>query len=106
MLNINNNTSNIKREILVRIAKLQLQGKLEEGVHFIPREMAPRDKPPLRCCIFHDREILRMRVLARMGISVENIDEEATLGSFAKQALEREKPTWPMLTVLDEACNG
>ena len=33
MLNINNNTSNIKREILVRIAKLQLEGKLEEGVH-------------------------------------------------------------------------
>ena len=99
MLNINNNTSNIKREILVRIAKLQLQGKLEEGVHFIPREMAPRDKPPLRCCIFHDREILRMRVLARMGISVENIDEEATLGSFAKQALHSQQGRHRILRV-------
>ncbi len=76
MLNINNNTANVKREILVRIAQLQLEGKLEEGVHFIPREMVPRDKPPLRCCIFHDREIIRMRTIARMGISVENIDEE------------------------------
>ena len=42
MLNINNNTSNIKREILVRIAKLQFEGKLEEGVHYIPREMVPQ----------------------------------------------------------------
>ena len=106
MLNINNNTANVKREILVRIAQLQLEGKLEEGVHFIPREMVPRDKPPLRCCIFHDREIIRMRTIARMGISVENIDEERTLASFAKEALFREKPTWPMLTVLHEACNA
>lgn len=106
MLNINNNTANVKREILVRIAKLQLEGKLEEGVHFIPREMVPRDKPPLHCCVFHDREIVRMRTIARMGISVENIDEERTLASFAKEALEREGPTWPMLTVLHEACNA
>lgn len=106
MLNINNNTSTIKREVLVRIAKLQLEGKLEEGVHFIPREMAPKDRKPYRCCIYHDRELLRMRVLARMGLSVENIDEERTLSSFAKEALEREKPTWPMLTVLHDACNS
>ena len=30
MLHINNNTAVIKREILVRIAKLMLEGKLEE----------------------------------------------------------------------------
>lgn len=106
MLNINNKTANIKHEILVRIARLMMENKLQEGVHFIPREMAPRDRKPFRCCIFHDREILRMRVLARMGFSVENIDEEKTLGSYAADALVREKPTWPMLTVLHEACNG
>ena len=106
MLNINNNTANMKREILVRIAKLQLEGRLEEGVHFIPREMVPRDAKPIRCCVFHDREIVRMRTIARMGISVENVDEERTLASFAKEALERPKPTWPMLTVLHEACNA
>ena len=76
MLNRNNNTAKVKREILIRLAKLQLEGKLEEGVHFIPREMAPRNKPPMRCCIYHDREVLRMRVLARLGFSIEKIDEE------------------------------
>lgn len=106
MLNLNNKTANIKHEVLVRIARLQLEGKLEEGVHFIPREMAPRDRQPMRCCIYHDREILRMRVLARLGFSIEKIDEERTLASYAKEALVREKPTWPMLTVLHDACNG
>ena len=41
MLHLNNNASKIKREILIRLTKLQLEGKLEEGAHYIPREMAP-----------------------------------------------------------------
>ena len=106
MLNINNNASQLKREILVRIAKLQLEGKLEEGVHYIPREMAPKGSQPVRCCIYHDREILRMRVMARLGHSVEDYDDEKKLAEFAREALNRDKPTWPMLTVLDEACNA
>ncbi|MCD1654370.1 4Fe-4S dicluster domain-containing protein [Treponema zuelzerae] len=106
MLNINNGAAQIKREILVRIAKLQLAGKLEEGVHYIPREMAPRNSEPRRCCIYHDREVLRLRVMARLGHSVEDYDDEKKLAEYAKEALEREKPTEPMLTVLDDACNA
>ncbi|MBP7480751.1 MAG: Fe-hydrogenase large subunit family protein, partial [Spirochaetaceae bacterium] len=63
-MNLNNNASQLKREILIRITKLQLEGKLEEGVHFIPREMAPRGSEPMGCCTYHDREILRQRVIA------------------------------------------
>jgi [FeFe] hydrogenase (group B1/B3) len=106
MLNINNGTALIKREILVRIAKLQLEGKLEEGIYAIPREMAPKDSEPFRCCIYHDREILRMRVIARLGHSVEDYDDEKQLGEYAREALERDRPSEPMLTVLDEACNA
>src|SRR5574344_1796031 len=106
MLNINNGAAKIKREILVRIARLQLEGKLEEGVHYIPREMAPRDGDPFRCCVYHDREVLRMRVIARLGHSVEDYDDEKKLAEYAREALARERPTEPMLTVLDEACNA
>lgn len=106
MLNLNNGAAKIKREILVRIAKLQFEGKLEEGVHFIPREMAPRNSDPFRCCIYHDREVLRLRVMARLGHSVEDYDDEKKLAEYAKEALEREKPSEPMLTVLDDACNA
>jgi len=106
MLNINNGAAQIKREILVRIAKLQLAGKLEEGVHGIPREMAPTDGEPFRCCIYHDREVLRMRVIARLGHSVEDYDDEKKLAEYAAEALKRETPSEPMLTVLDEACHA
>ncbi len=106
MLNINNNAAHLKREILVQIAQLQLNNNLEKGVHYIPRKMIPRNSEPLRCCIFHDREIIRQRVIARMGCSLETYDEEKTLAEYAKESLERKAPTWPILTVLDEACNA
>jgi [FeFe] hydrogenase (group B1/B3) len=106
MLNINNRASHLKREILVRIARFQLEGKLEEMVHYIPREMAPLGSEPVRCCIHHDREILRRRVIARLGHSVEDYDDEKKLAEYAAEALKRERPTEPMLTVLDEACNA
>lgn len=106
MLNLNNNAALRKQEILVRIAKLQLEGKLEEGVHSIPKEMVPKGSPSIRCCVYHDREIVRDRVVARLGFSVENVDEEKRLSDFAKEALNREKPTWPILTFINDACNG
>jgi len=106
MLNINNNMSRLKREILVRIAKLQLEDKLAEGVHSIPKELAPVGSEPIRCCIFHDREILRHRVIARLGCGLEDYDDEKRLAEYVNEALNREKPTWPMLTVLDLACNA
>lgn len=107
MLNLNNNFTNIKRELLVKIAKLQLAGELDSNkINKIPTELAPQDKQPFTCCVFHDRELLKMRILARMGISAENYTEDLDLTDFAKDALNRESPTWPMLTVLHEACNA
>lgn len=106
MLSLNNGASKIKREILVRIAKAQFAGELEQSVPTIPREMAPKNSESFRCCIYHDREIIRHRVMARMGFSVEDCEDEADLAKYAREALKREKPTEPMLTVLDEACNA
>lgn len=106
MLNLNNNAALIRREILVRIARLQLEGRLEEGVRSIPREMAPKGSEPFRCCVYHDRAILETRVIARLGHSVEDYDGERELSDYARESLSRERPTEPMLTVLDEACNA
>ncbi len=106
-MNINNNASNVKRELLVRIAKLQLEGELDSRkINKIPTEMRPANSQPIGCCIYHDRELLRMRLIARMGISVENYNDLNDLDDYAREALERQSPTWPMITVLHEACNG
>ncbi len=106
MLNINNNAAHLKREILVQIAQLQLEGNLEKGAHYIPRKMVPKNSESLRCCIYHDREIIRQRVIARLGCSLEEYNEDKTLEEYVSESLKREKPTWPILTVLDEACNA
>lgn len=106
-MNINNNATNVKKELLVRIARLQLAGELDSRkINRIPTEMRPSGEPPLGCCTYHDRELLRMRLLARMGISVENYNDLNDLDDYAREALDRKSPTWPMITVLYEACNG
>ncbi len=106
-MNINNNAANVKRDILVKIAQLQLEGKLDTSeISRIPREIAKKGKQPITCCVYHDRELIKMRILARMGISVEQYEESKLLQEYAKEALERESPTWPMLTVLHDACNA
>ena len=70
-MNINNNASNVKRELLVRIAKLQLEGELDSRkINKIPTEMRPANTQSIGCCIYHDRELLRMRLLARMGKTI------------------------------------
>lgn len=106
MLNLNNNASNLKREILSRIAKLVLEDKLASGVHYIARELAPRGGKALYCCVYHDREILRMRTIAALGISIENYNDDKPLLDYANEALQRKAPTTPILTVLDEACHA
>jgi [FeFe] hydrogenase (group B1/B3) len=105
-LNVNNETKNLKKDILVRIAKLQLAGNLEQGIRSIPLLMAPKEKKSFRCCVYHDREILRIRTIASLGHSVEGDDEIKLLDEYVREALSRESPTEPMLTILDEACNS
>ena len=106
MLNVNNNASLLKREILVRLTKMQLDGSLLKNVRFIPKQLAPTGSRSIRCCIYHVREIIKMRVAARLGFSVEELDEDTELEDLAAKAFEREKPSWPMLTVLHDACNA
>ncbi|HZK20589.1 MAG TPA: monomeric [FeFe] hydrogenase [Treponemataceae bacterium] len=106
MLNINNHAAHLKREILVRMAKMQLKNTLIEEIDSIPRQLAPDGSSSIRCCIHHDREIIRKRVIARLGFSLETAHEHKSLAFYAAEALKRKEPTWPILTVLDDACNA
>ncbi len=106
-LRTDNNATRIHREILVRIARLFLQGRLVEGVNRIPLEMRPRGEAPLRCCIYKDRAVLKYRCMAALGHRVESEQDELTpLSEYARAALERENPEGPILTVLDLACSA
>ena len=61
---------------------------------------------PFRCCIHKERAILRERTIAGLGFAMEDNDDRRTLASFAKEALEREKPEAAPLTILGDACKG
>ena len=106
-MHYNNNAALVKRELLIRMIRLMREDKLEEGIDRIPYEMTAGGYQPIRCCVHHDRAILKTRLLARLGFSVENYEDDGTpLADWAKRALGREQVTEPILTVLDEACNA
>ncbi len=103
----NNQTTPLKREILVRIIKAFLKENFEENVRLIPYEMRPKGcEVPFRCCVYKERAIIKDRTIAGLGISIENDDEQTLLSTYAKQALSRETPDENTLTVLEAACKG
>lgn len=111
MGNSGNQTTHLKREILVRIIKAFLKsskkGDFEENVRLIPYDMRPKGcDVPFRCCVYKERAIIKDRTIAGLGISIETDDEKTLLSDYAKQALEREKPDENSLTVLETACKG
>lgn len=100
-------TTHLKREILVRIIKAFLKDNFEENVRLIPYDMRPKGcDVPYRCCVYKERAVLKDRTIAGLGISIEDDDESTLLSTYAKQALDREKPDENVLTVLEAACKG
>ena len=111
MLNTNNNAAALKKDILVKMAQLQLEGKLLSSetvseIEKIPQELIPDGSVPVRKSLAEDRDVVRTRIVANLGHSVEDYDPEKPLAEYVKEAYEREKPTWPMLTMIQSACNA
>ena len=108
MLNVNNNATHLKREILIKLMELQLKGELEneEELKKIPVELSPDGSTPIRGSIEEDRDVIKIRIAAHLGHSIEDYDGTKSLSQYATEALQREKPTWPMLTVIRSACNA
>ena len=97
----------IKKEILVRIIKAFLSDDFEEKTRLIPYDMRPKGmEVPYRCCVYKERAIIKNRVIAGLGYSIEEDDETASLAKYAKKAKERAEIDEKHLTVLQSACKG
>ncbi|MGN0030530.1 MAG: monomeric [FeFe] hydrogenase [Candidatus Gastranaerophilaceae bacterium] len=106
-INTPKQTSHLKREILVRLIRAYLSDNFEENTRKIPYDMRPKgSEVPFRCCIHKERAILRDRVIAGLGLSIEEADDSELLSSLAKKALQRKEPEATPLTVLHTACQG
>ena len=94
----------IKKEILVRIIKAFLSDDFEEQARLIPYDMRPKGmEVPYRCCVYKERAIIKNRVIAGLGFSIEDDDETASLAKYAKRANERTEIDSKHLTVLQSA---
>ena len=100
-------TIHIKKEILVRIIKAFLSDDFEEQARLIPYDMRPKGmEVPYRCCVYKERAIIKNRVIAGLGYSIEEDDETASLAKYAKKAVDRKEIDAKHLTVLQSACKG
>lgn len=105
-MSLDNEALLLKREILIRVARLSWEGRLVTDLRRLPYEMTASGRPSYRCCVHHERAILRDRTLAVLGCSVETRDEATDLGEAAAAAWDRPGPDPFPLTVVDEACKG
>ena len=108
-----NLATRLNRELLIHICEMQFNGTLEKNIDHLPIELRPRGMDSSRCCIYHDRAVIKHRCMTMLGTPVEHeIDELTPLSQYARQAKTRaaadadpNNPP-PVLSVLDEACAG
>ncbi|MDD3588400.1 MAG: hypothetical protein PHQ75_14565, partial [Thermoguttaceae bacterium] len=64
-----NGAQYIRRELLIRFVRAFDDGILEDELDRIPFRMRPKDGPVSRCCVYHDRAVLRYRLMNLLGFS-------------------------------------
>ncbi len=97
----------LKQDVLIRLVEAFFSDNFEEKTRLIPYDMRPKGSDvPFRCCIYKERAILRDRVIADLGFSIEDDNEETSLSEYAKEALKREEIDRKVLTVIGAACKG
>lgn len=103
----NSGTLALKQDVLIRLVEAFFSDNFEEKTRLIPYDMRPKGADvPFRCCIYKERAILRDRVIADLGFSIEEDNEETSLAVYAKDALKREEIDEKVLTVIGAACKG
>ena len=100
-----NKATDIRRELMRELLKLFFEDRMDE-LDELPFKLYPYDQKPFRCCIHKDRYIIRARLLAILGHSIEDDDERVRLSDYAKTAMEREKIQEPMMTFINDACSS
>lgn len=96
-----------KRELLIRIVKLLKEENLAEGIKYIPVEMRPKNKKPIKCCVHKDRYIIKHKIISILGFEIA--DEEIDLiplSDFAQRSLANKNTKENILSVVHEACSA
>ena len=102
-----NHLVNTKRWIIRKIAESFWGDNFRQGIKRLPFErIPPGSEAKYRCCVYKERAVVRSRVLAGLGFSVEADDEMTSLLEYADASLKRKRIEGPPLTIIDIACKG
>ena len=84
----------LRRELMIRFVRAFNDGTLETELDRLPIALRPRQGGSSRCCIYHDRAVIKYRVMSLLGFSCEEeTDEARTLASYYREACERPSPS-------------
>ena len=53
----------LRRELMIRFVRAFNNGSLETELDRFPVEMRPRQGSSSRCCIYHDRAVIKYRLI-------------------------------------------
>lgn len=105
----------IRRELMVRIVRAFDAGGLDSALDRMAIEIRPKDGAYSRCCVYHDRAVLKYRLMALLGVSVEDeTDESKQLKEYYRELLAQMEsaktpqeltPSHP-LSICGPACSG
>lgn len=104
-----NGAEYIRRELMIRLVRAFDAGTLAGELDQIPIKIRPRSMQSSRCCIYHDRAVLKYRLMALLGISCEDeTDESKTLAEYFKDMPSpKVRPTeHNPLSVCAAGCSG
>jgi [FeFe] hydrogenase (group B1/B3) len=103
---MNNDTTRIRKQLGALLVRLLRENDFS-ALDRIPIDLRPKKNLQSRCCIYKDRAMLRYRLMALLGISIETEDNEYTsLADYALSAWKRTVSKHPVLTVSDVACSS
>lgn len=86
---MNNGAESLKRELMIRLVCALDAGILEEELDRIPVKLRPKEIQSSRCCIYHDRAVIKYRLMALLGFLCEDEnDESKTLAQYYRDVLD------------------
>lgn len=112
-----NGATYLRRELLIRLVRAFDAGTLRDEIDRIPIKLRPKDADASRCCVYHDRAVIKYRLMALLGVSTEDeTDEAKTLGAYLDGILDgvlrttdggmRDNRASAPLSVCGPACSG
>ncbi len=104
---MSNGAERLRRELMIRVVRGFFSGTLSASIDRFPRTICPQFNEPFRCCVWHDREVLRNRLLTLLGFACDDGDDGSKpLHEYLAEAeAGLPRPETP-LTVCSSGCAG